>query len=127
MNTLKKSILEDIEQLDLITKLRAFSVTTNSISQDDKKDGYSLLILDTKEMVVRIQHFKKNEMEMAIHVYLKLERESGNINSDNIVLVSTQSIHNLKKTYPNYFANSKVFIRLLLKHPNIKPLQRYCS
>ena len=97
----------------MITKLRAFSVTTNSISQGDKKDGYSLLILDTKEMVVRIQHFKKNEMEMEIHEYLKLERESGNINSDNIVLVSTQSIHNLKKTYSNYFADSKVFIENL--------------
>jgi len=113
MNTLKISILEDIEQLDLITKLRAFSVTTNSIAQGDKKDGYTLLILDTNEMVVKIQYFKKNEMEMAIHEYLKLERESGNMNSDNIVLVSTQSIHNLKKTYPNYFADSKVFIENL--------------
>jgi ppGpp synthetase/RelA/SpoT-type nucleotidyltranferase len=110
---LKKSILKDIEELDLITKLRAFSVTTNSISQRNKKDGYTLLILDTNKMVVKIRYFDKNEMEMAIQEYLKLEKESGNMNSDNIVLVSTQSIHNLKKTYPNYFADSNVFIENL--------------
>jgi len=52
-------------------------------------------------------------MEIAINEYLKLERESGNMNSDNIVLVSTQSVHNLKKAYPNYFADSKVFIKNL--------------
>ena len=113
LNELKGSILTDIDKLDLITKLKAFSVTTDSISQGDKKEGYSLLILDTNEMVVKIRYFKTNEMEMAIQEYLKLERESGNMESDNIVLVSTQSVHNLKKAYSNYFADSKVFIKNL--------------
>jgi len=112
---LKKSIINDIKVLDIITKLKAFSVTTKSISKGDKKDGYSLLNLDTKKMVVNIRHFKKENLEQAVHEYLRLERESGDMNSDNIVLVSTQSVHNLKKAYPNYFADSNKFINNLEK------------
>lgn len=110
MKALKKSVLDDIKQLDIITKLKAFSVTTKSISKGDKKDGYSLLNLDTSKMVVNIMHFKKVDLEYAVQEYLRLERESGSMNSDNIVLVSTQSVHNLKKAYPNYFADSNKFI-----------------
>jgi len=110
MKALKKSVIDDIKQLDIITKLKAFSVTTKSISKGDKKDGYSLLNLDTSKMVVNIMHFKKADLEHAVQEYLRLERESGSMNSDNIVLVSTQSVHNLKKAYPNYFADSNKFI-----------------
>lgn len=115
MIQLKKTIQNDIDELDLITKLRAFSVTTDSIVQGKNKDGYTLLNLDSKEKIVKIKYFKKDDMEIAINEYLRLERESGNMNSDNIVLVSTQSVHNLRKTYPNYFADSKVFIDNLEK------------
>ena len=113
LNQLKNSIQNDIDNFDLIKKLKAFSVTTQSIAQRDKKTGYTLLKLDTEKMIVNIQYFNNNEMKLAIQEYLKLERESGNLNSDNIVLVSTQSVHNLKKAYPNYFADSKVFIETL--------------
>jgi hypothetical protein len=114
VKALKSSILDDINSLDIITKLRAFSVTTKSISKNkNNKDGYSLLNLDTNKRVVNIMHFKKDDLEVAVNEYLRLERESGNMNSDNIVLVSTLSIHNLKKAYPNYFADSNQFIHNL--------------
>ena len=57
----------------------------------------------------------KRRLKYAVQEYLRLERESGNMNSDNIVLVSTQSVHNLKKAYPNYFADSNKFIENLEK------------
>lgn len=110
MKALKQSVIDDIKSLDIITKLKAFSVTTKSISKGNKKDGYSLLNLDTTKMVVNIMHYKKEDLEYAVEEYLRLERESGSMNSDNIVLVSTQSVHNLKKAYPNYFADSNKFI-----------------
>lgn len=113
VKALKSSILDDINSLDIITKLRAFSVTTKSISKNNNKDGYSLLNLDTNKRVVNIMHFKKDDLEVAVNEYLRLERESGNMNSDNIVLVSTLSIYNLKKAYPNYFADSNQFIHNL--------------
>ena len=75
----------------------------------NKKDnnGYTLLYLDRKEMVVKIKIFKKDAQQDAVSEYMKLEKESKNSENDNIVLVSTESAYNLKKTYPNYFADSK--------------------
>ncbi len=102
MESLRKTIKKDLTSLDIITQLRAFSVTTNSITTIKKKDntGYTLLYLDTEKMVVKIRGFKKEEQEEAIAEYIKLEKESKNPNSDNIVLVSTESAYNLKKNLP---------------------------
>ncbi len=120
MKSLKDSIISDIDTLDIITKLRAFSVTTKSIAQRNKKEGYTLLKLDTNKMVVNIAYFDKYEFDKASEEYLRLERESGNMESDNIVLVSTLTVHNLKKAYPNYFADSNNFIENLEKLLELK-------
>jgi len=120
MENLRKTIKDDLSNLDIITQLRAFSVTTNSITDKKKKDtsGYTLLYLDTKKMIVQVRSFKKENQEDAILEYLKLEKESKGLDSDNIVLVSTESAYNLKKTYPNYFADSKIFIEKLEEYLN---------
>jgi len=55
-----------------------------------------------------------NKLHLLLELaYLKLERESTNPNTDNIVLVKTESAYNLKKTYPNYFTDSHFFIKQL--------------
>lgn len=123
IRNLVKTIQNDLEkpELDIITQLEAFSVTTDYVTKHNKKDnsGYTLLYLDRKEMVVKIKIFKKNAQEDAVSEYIKLEKESKNSDNDNIVLVSTESAYNLKKTYPNYFADSKYFIKQLEAYLNL--------
>jgi len=119
IDKLKNSIINDITSLDLITKLKAFSVTTKHFSEQNKQKGYSLLVLNPDEKIVEITFFKDNQIEEAVNKYLKLEKASE-IENDNIVLVSTESINNLKKAYPNYFADSKLFIKSIEKILNIK-------
>lgn len=115
MKVLKETIIKDIEKLDIITKLQAFSVTIKSIAQrnNSDKEAFSLLNLNTETRIVHIKYFKKDELDTAVEEYLKLERESGNIIRDNIALVSTRSVYKLQKAYPNYFADSGVFIEKL--------------
>jgi len=115
MLNLKTIIKKSLKEQDLLLTLETFSVTTKHITKMKKKDndGYTLLFLDTNEMVINIARFEKDNQEEAIAEYLKLERESSNPNTDNIVLVKTESAYNLKKTYPNYFTDSRFFIEQL--------------
>lgn len=115
MHNLKVTIKKNLEEQDLLLTLETFSVTTKHITKMKKKDndGYTLLFLDTNEMVINIARFKKDQQEEAIAEYIKLEKESANASTDNIVLVKTESAYNLKKTYPNYFTDSHFFIEQL--------------
>jgi len=115
MNNLKIAIKKSLENQGLLLTLETFSVTTKHITTMKKKDndGYTLLYLDTNEMVINIARFKKNQQEEAIAEYIKLEKESANTSTDNIVLVKTESAYKLKQTYPNYFTDSHFFIEQL--------------
>ena len=115
IGNLKADIANDIHDLDIVTQLRAFSVTTKTIDSKKYKDGYALLYLDTTKMVVNIQWFNKNNQQHAIDKYLEYEKESIDKSNDNIVLVSIENTKLLRKTYPNYFADSKYFISELEK------------
>ena len=104
--------LED--RLSIIDKLQAFSVVTEYSSSIDAPGGYFLLTLKIDEKRVSINYYPTEDLDSATEAYLGLEEEYKN--SDvNIVLVAAESIWSLKKSYPNYFADSQIFVDTLAR------------
>ena len=56
------------------------------------------------------QGFRKDNDFMAESLYKQLEQESANDPSVSVVLVSTRSVLELKKAYPNYYLDASLFL-----------------
>lgn len=109
---IKQEVISLKNELSIVDQLEAFSVIAEYGNSFDMTGGYFLLILRINEKKVSINHYPKEDLDLATKMYLELEEEYRN--SDvNIVLVAAESIWGLKKSYPNYFADSQIFLNTL--------------
>lgn len=106
----RADLIKYIDRLGVLPRLRAFAVSTRHLGKDAKnKRDYFLLILEIDKSNIQIRRFSPDHIESATRQYAELEKEfKDNINKD-VVLVSAESVHGLKKAYPNYFADTTEF------------------
>lgn len=104
-------------ELRVVEALRAYAVSTKYLvdKRSTEKNAFFLLLLDTEDSSVEITSYSKNKLTQASEQYLALERQHREDSSKNVVLVEASSIVNLKKAYPNYFADTEDFVALLKK------------
>lgn len=104
-------------KLHVVETLGAFAISTRQISSDEKisKNGFILLELDSVHSTVDVSTYEQAEFQHASEEYTKREEATRNDDTKNIVLVSASSIRNLKKAYPNYFADTEDFVKNLAK------------
>lgn len=106
-----------MDKLKIRETLRGFSHTikfVEKISKEEKqKEGYILLILDTKEHTIQVKRFANNEINLATELYSSLEQKNQEIQDKQIVLFSIESAISLKKAYPNYFGDTTDFMKNL--------------
>ncbi|GEK47381.1 (p)ppGpp synthetase [Bisbaumannia pacifica] len=99
-----------IKELDLFEKLSAFKVATSTLTSSSQKGaGYFVLLLDTSERVVEYYRYNKDQLGVATSHYDDLEVEHKNDTAKDVVLVSAASVRDLKRAYPNYFADTNEF------------------
>lgn len=112
-----KSILQEVNNLNLKELLEKFSVITNIIDKDDKEKNkgskFFLITLDFKEKSLTLRRYPKSKLDLANNQYSELEKQYLNDPSVEVVLVSVDDVNNLKKLYPNYFMDTREFIALL--------------
>jgi len=77
-----------------------------------KDAKYFLLLRDSKAMTSEFIGFRKEHLEDANQMYLDFEKEYKG-QPKQAVLVSVDSIGALKKAYPNYFGDTRVFLQHL--------------
>jgi len=77
--------------------------------------GHYLLSLDNIEGLLKITSYSHKELFRATEDYAKKEKEIRFKADNDAVLVSVKSIGDLKRAYPNYFADTSVFIKELEK------------
>lgn len=108
------ALLEHIEKYDILTRLKAFAVSTKHLGKTDKKQrDFYLLILEIDTSYIQVKRFYRHQLESANEEYIKYEeRFKGNKQKD-VVLVSAESINSIKKAYPNYFADTEDFTKNL--------------
>ena len=77
---------------------------------ENEIEGYNLIQIDFLEQTVEVTTFPFDQFEEATEAYLKHEKKAAQSKKFVVALVSSHSIDNLKEAYPNYFADSALFV-----------------
>lgn len=109
LETFKKTISE-MKRLLISDKLQAFSIAAKKIHMDKKKGSYHLISLDIDNKVVNVKTFPQKYLYIASNEYTKLEKRISLGENIQAVLVSTDSIKNLKRAYPSFFLDTREFV-----------------
>ena len=99
--------------LGIKDRLLAFSVAAQHVHSDRKPGSYHLIILDPDEKKVSIFTYSKYNLNVASRDYRKVERRIADGEPIQAVLVSAGPIENLRRAYPNFFLDTREFIRIL--------------
>lgn len=106
--------LQRLKQLERKLKIRqkliTYSVFAEIAEERQITEGMFLISLDVEQRIINIKYFKDNALVSAIKEYKTIEEEY--LNNDT-VLVKAKSILDLRKGYPNYFADSRYFLDYL--------------
>jgi len=81
--------------------------------KNKKNMHFFLLELDTILERLNISAYTKKQEKEALLAYFQAEKKIYNRNEYDVVLVSADNIQDLKKAYPNYFLDTKEFLRQL--------------
>lgn len=118
-----------IKELKLFDRLRMFTISLHEITSKikklnpSKKEVYFLIDLDVKSMSGSYRIYTNKDLEKAVSHYNKLDEDYQTNSDRNIVLLSAKSLSEIKKGYPNYFADTEKFERNINKiisiHKNI--------
>ena len=113
-NTLERSI-SLLKTLDVHKKFQAFAGSLKVIDDNLKttKNSYNLLEVDFNKKIIKVTSYPHQKFSDAASAYLDSEKRAAKKNGLIVALVSTTSVTNLKEAYPNYFADSKIFIENL--------------
>ena len=100
------------DRLRIVERFHAFSRSLKILEEFGVKavEGYYLLEIDTNKTTLQYKFFPIEAYNFAVEDYLSAE--TAGLKSPNLViaLVSTDSLSGLKEAYPNYFADSAVFV-----------------
>lgn len=99
------------KELEVDKKLQAWTRALQFAQPD--KGSHFLLSLDTSAERLTIRPYKESDLVQANADYLKLEKDNVGKPGMDAVLVSVESVKSLKTAYPNYFADTSLFLEAL--------------
>jgi hypothetical protein len=113
--TSKKELVRELRKyerlLDVEARLNAYGAALQTLEQPSVKGAhYFLLHLDPSSHQVTVTGYKSGELERASKEYLAIERQVADRPGADAVLVSVESLAALRRAYPNYFLDTRVFI-----------------
>jgi ppGpp synthetase/RelA/SpoT-type nucleotidyltranferase len=102
--------------LKVVQNLEAFAhtlrIADDHISEKEFS-GYVLLKVDMIKSNISSTLFRVEENDEAEKMYLDYEKEASGSSDVVVALVSTTAVGGIKEAYPNYFADSRDFIKYL--------------
>lgn len=108
-------IKEKEKELNVISRMKKWNESMrlfDDLKYQTKKEFF-VLELDLIQEKITITAFSKKDEKKAIEMYSQIEKKIYGRDEYDVVLVVADSISDLKKAYPNYFADTKEFIKLL--------------
>jgi ppGpp synthetase/RelA/SpoT-type nucleotidyltranferase len=72
-----------------------------------------LLVLNPTELTLRVGAYTKDQLDAAQQAYEREEKANENDPNVQVVLVAVEDIAALRKAYPNYYVDTKEFIRVV--------------
>jgi ppGpp synthetase/RelA/SpoT-type nucleotidyltranferase len=111
---LVNELREHAHTLDIANKLAAFGTALNVFENPQTKNNhYYLIEVNHKTKFVTVTGFKQAESNKATAKYLEVEQKIKDSKESDAVLVSVDSMAALRRAYPNYFLDTKVFVDLM--------------
>ena len=111
-----KELGRSIARNDIIQKLDRFNHLIKHIeTKGARSSTVYVLHLKPSEGKTTIYDFKSKNIERAMEWYSHLENDMNTKKGDDVVLVRSDSINELKKAYPNYFMDTRKVISELNK------------
>jgi hypothetical protein len=109
---LKHMIREMAARLRVEKNLSAYKVALK-ITRDPQhaKAAYFLLALNHDERRLEVSSYRKRQIAQANDDYMQAEKRLATIGS--AVLVSVDSVEQLKRAYPNYYQDTDLFLKYL--------------
>ena len=103
------------KELNVRTKMENWTKSIKLFDdlKNKKNSHFFLLELDTIQEKLTISAYSKRQEEKAINDYANAERKIYGRKEYDVVLVGADTTSDLKKAYPNYFLDTKEFIRHL--------------
>ncbi len=118
---LTKGITAEASKLKVVEKLSAYGTALKIIEDRHQADAhYYLLALRPAEHRLDIKPFRADQLDQASHEYMGIERGIETESGAQAVLVRADSVEALRKAYPNYFLDTKVFIAFLNKITGVR-------
>lgn len=109
-------LIKYIDRLGVLPRLRAFAVSTKHLGSDKSNHSdYFLLTLEIDKSNIQVRRFPASHLDDAVEQYANREKEFKDNHNRDVVLVSAESVHGLKKAYPNYFADTSEFAKNIEK------------
>lgn len=109
---LRREIYNTVENLDVISRLSLYGSALRNFEQQEDSGQYHILMLDPYAQSIRVRSFGKGRLGVAQAAYLELEKQAEGTAVD-VVLVSVDSVAALRKAYPNYFLDTRIFISVV--------------
>jgi hypothetical protein len=102
---------ESHARLGVQTKLQGYNLAASLPLTT--RGSYYLLDLDTMNSRLEYTTYGRDRLAEASAAYIDLEKRYSATDDHQIVLVSTQSLSNLRRAYPNYFLDSHEYLKLI--------------
>jgi len=99
--------------LNVAARLQAYSDALQKLEQETRDAKFYLLKLDPTSSQLVITGFRADEFDRAQKAYSEVEQPLEGKMGTDAVLVSVDSLAALQRAYPNYFADTRVFVELL--------------
>ncbi len=108
-------IKEKEKELQVRQKMKQWMESVKYFDDFKQKKNiqFYLLELDTVLERLNISAFTKKQEKEAIQAYSNAEKRIYNRSEYDVVLVSADNLQDLKKAYPNYFLDTKEFLKQL--------------
>lgn len=101
------------KDLQVLRKLRGFTIAALSITEEKGSGSYHLVVLDSSSKSVTIRPYPKSQLEQANKDYAQIEERAQKGERIEAVLVSAGPVSALKKAYPNYFLDTHEFVKIM--------------
>ena len=101
--------------LQVKEKLQTYGAALQVIEHDAalRAHQYFLLVLDPTQTSVTIRAYRSGSLAVATRDYLDREKDLAAVAGAEAVLVASDSLESLRKAYPNYFLDTRTFVKEL--------------
>ena len=115
---LRRALARCAAELDAVPRLEAYSRMVHTLPGDVRNGNARyfhiyLEVMGGQAAQVRWNEYAEDELREAIHAYEEVESAIQRFGGAETVLVRVDSVDALRRAYPNYFADTSLFLREL--------------